>query len=193
MSINYGDDYQYAGEKLVDSYVYKDGYPVLIHDIDFKGKVAYIKMGGDRVENCRLEDLNLSALKLGYVNFPLDALYVVRKPQRVFRQGVRQGSCVVKAGKNFNRMVPFNAMIAQNITGLYPSFGDCMDYVGCGDVNSKAFSRKFALKGSARSREQCNLFLMYRDVKVGNVTFDQAIKLDEKFKYLQESLNEVLN
>ena len=186
MSINYLQDYGYANEKLGGSVVSKDGWPVYIDHVSGIGEVAYRKLGAMKWQTCKLQELDLSPIKLGYVNYRDSAQYLVRMPARVYRQGVRENTCRAKENNRWMRIRLFDGGMANTAMGIYPSIDVCLDDITNDDVTGRAFSRIFAIR-----KQRNNLSLQYKERRVGLVNSDNGeMSLAPEFCYLQEALNE---
>lgn len=189
MGVSYGKDYQYAAEKVSGSYVSKDGYPVYIHNINVRtGLVTYANMGSAIARECNLSDLDLTPLRFGYVNYFNRACYLARLPQRVFRQGAREGSCRIYYQGRFERCPNFDGHVANTVLGIYPSVEDCVETVLGDTTTSQAFNRKFAIRKTKKDK----LLLLYKEREVGEVDDNCKCKLSDNTKYLTESLDEAL-
>lgn len=189
MSISYNGDIGYASDKLTGSIVSLRGYPVMVNFFE-DGMVCYNFMGGPR-EFCHLEDLDLTPIKLGYVNHPRGASYLSRIPARFYRQGIRANTLNVSGGNHYN----FDRYLNNTVRGIYPSFKNCLEGCFNKDFKSLAFGRRWALSQRYFNAEQRNsIRLEYRGKPVGFLDKkNEEPVLTDGLQYLKESLEEVLN
>lgn len=113
---DYGEDYEYAAEKLPNTIVrLKNGNPVYVDLIDVRGKLCLVKPLNNLndMKRVKLQDLDLRSPPLGFVNYRDKAVYVMRIPKRRdWRQGLRGANCIV----DNNRFTLENLLAT---TGLY--------------------------------------------------------------------------
>jgi hypothetical protein len=177
----YSDNIPYAKQRLENTIVMYQGEPITILGIDEDAEVTfcYLKNGDGRTAH--LDELDLVGQnKLGYVNYGLGSYHVVRKPMRNdWRQGIRMGNLTFSGDEGFHR-IP-NKEFRDTILGIYPSFATAKKLIKDG-YQKVAFSRNFAINSAGQ--------LLYKDRIVG--TYDILAKLEGKFNYLTESLNDLL-
>jgi len=187
MTISYEDDFEYANSKLSGSIVYKSGQPVHINYVDVEEGDAFYQDPQTREERvCELSALDLTPVKLGYVNYPEGASYLSRIPARHWRQGLRENT--VSCNGTYGGV--YNSYFISTVLGAYPTFTHCLEQ--CKNTAlSIAFSRNFALFPSLKG-----IFLYFKGEKVGVVDetgTGSRPKLNEEYTYLQEMLEGELN
>lgn len=178
----YSDNISYARNRLVGTIVMHKGEPVNILQIDLDGDTHFQYLLDETQDCCFVDDLDLVGQnKLGYVNYNGHSYHLVRKPLRHdWRQGLRPGNVAFSGEEGFHAFP--NKALRNTIVGNYPKFQEALDKVTKGKLNRVAFSRNFAL-----DRDKS---LHYKGRVVGS--FDKLINLQERFKYLTESLNDIL-
>lgn len=194
MTISYNSDPHYASQKLSGSIVRLDGRPIYIESVYEDGIVSFSTFTGQN-RQCQLNELNLEPVPLGYINLRQNTVYGQRVPARYYIQGLRQNNFLTRGRSRLGSPIHRSLALYNTICGIYPSLADCFESLvereGC---QSKAFSRKFALKRNGnRVRD---LDLMYRDKKVGVVSQGSEginYRLDSNKGYLQECLEEAIN
>lgn len=188
--VNYGEDYEYAGTRLSNSLVRTlEGLPYYVKIVfeDTGNTRGFFTMTGKN-SDVPLKDLDLSPVKLGNVNKGDLSGFCCRKPARFYKQGLTGN--VITCTKF---MVGIHSKYLSNtIMGKYPTVKQIAELLLNGEIRSAAFSRDFSLsKGNKIS-------LCYRDRKVGIAEWNYKASnfnyhLDEKYKFLQETLEESTN
>lgn len=91
------DTYEYAHSRLVDTIVRKDGKPIYVVSVREGMVVTYHEIGVDGEKRCKLEEIDIEPVPLGFFNTPRGAIYASRQPRRDdWRQGLRQTSINLK-------------------------------------------------------------------------------------------------
>lgn len=188
MSLSYGDDYRYANERLNGSVITRKGLPVYINRVDEYGMVSFHIVGGNCSKEAHIKEFDLTPIKLGYINYPTQAIYSFRVPVRGYRQGIRSGTFASRRGAGTKLLTKSLSNCVQNI---YPQIDTCVETIFNGEATSRAYHRKFSL---AVDRKNSNrLFLKYRDSKVGSYDIKKNdINLDTNHQFLKEALGESL-
>lgn len=184
----YGNDAGYAGTRLDQTVVrLKNGTPVFIHRVGGVKNVYYCKLSKyngdrDRWDKCKLDDLDLTPVKLGYVNLEgFDAGYCVRVPKRNdWRQGMRRAN--IKFLTGMLREVSYREF-NDTIIGKYPSFKESSKR-SAETGRTIAWHRNWAVGIGDH--------LMHKGKMVGRIREDKPV-LAEKFNWLEESLEEAYN
>lgn len=191
MTISYNSDPRYAHAKLAGSVVrYKDD-PVMVEAVHSHNDVSVYKVQGGMF-SCRLNDLNLEPVPLGYVNHSRGSTYTLRVPARYWRQGLRDSTLHV-LGPTARRTSALSHSMVRCIKNIYPTIRDCVETVFVGEVLERAFCREFSIYGKVGQKKQ---HLMYKGMKVGHVEQDGdgfAFKFDEGKDYLEEILQEKID
>lgn len=191
MSISYGDDFAYAASRLNESVVVhsETNTPVYIQRVDDEGNWLGQNALGKRAVG-RVENLDLTPVKLGYVNSTTYASYIQRRPERRYRQGFRQSSMHNLSDTPGVRIL--SPELASTIRGIYPTLEMCIDRVENGEATTQAFSREFAVS----RKLQKGYTLLFKDKVVGWVDCNdnvQTFGLDNKYEYLSEMLTEIFD
>lgn len=182
----YGDDIKYARQRLNETYVQYDGKVVLVKDIEGRGKksMAIIEAEDDgKLTAVPLADLNIRSLNIGYVNSRFGACYFCRKPMREdWRQGHRDRNTFNIGGRaHLSHMS--KGELTKAVNNNYPSLKEAFDISKM--VGSAAFNKKFALTSDGH--------LLYRDHMIGSITLQGDYSLANKYTYLNEYVQEVVN
>jgi hypothetical protein len=179
----YNDDIDYARGRLVDTIIRDGDEPIMITALNYdEGDIwaqgYYLK---DNEElTIPLHKLNLESCPLGYVNSQGNAVYCMRKPMRHdWRQGIRSANLEWKGSVQF-RELPLKDL-RNTIVGDYPDLKEVRRRLKLVRTSKVAFSRDFAL-----GEDQA---IYYKEMKVGS--YEVAINLYERFKYLIEYVTEV--
>ncbi len=175
----------YAWNRLHNTYIFHDGHVRLVTDmgVEYGLRLAAPGLPAVRV---KLEDLDLTPLRLGYVNYHGFSTYICRTPmRRDWRQGARSSNCVTQhvygEERGPNGLAELLANSTHCVKGEYPSFLECLDLVE-ETHNSWAFNRNFSLTDNGE-------VLFKGTAKVGKFTGDK-VKLSNKYDYLIEELRD---
>ena len=190
MGLSYSSDPRYAADKLHNSVVSYNGWPIRVRYID-NMEVCFNFLGDGIERFCDLEDLDLTPIKLGYVNLARKISYLSRIPARYYRQGLREHILNSKG-------VPYRQLdkyLNNTVRGVYPNFERCIEYTFNKDRIGAAFCRKFGLIQAHPNAEHKNAIkLQYRGLNVGEVDVKKdEIILDDSYLYLNETLQEIIN
>ncbi len=190
MSVRYGEDFAYAHEKLNGSVVKYNGLPVMVEQVRKDGEVLYSPLGhGQIMSLCTLKELDLTPFRLGYINLTGHATYCFRQPVRVWKQGLRE-ACLIGVTNNAREHISFDTRFLDMLMGFYPPIESCIEWVFNGEMVSRSFHKNFSIT-STKSKGG-NLSLGYKDRVVGSVTLEGVVNLHTPFKFLEETLMEVL-
>lgn len=191
MSICYGNDYEYANDRLRGTVITYKGHPIHVERIRGGGLVEGFFLATNRFngERIHLNDCDLSPIRLGYINLKRDAVYITRMPQRQYRQGLNQRQIVLsKKKRNMPPRLIFSKPLTDMLSDRYPDIDTCLDLLQNDEKTSVAFSKKFSLTKDNRK----SIGLEYRGKIVGRVNnSDNDIVLEKKFLFLKELLEEV--
>lgn len=177
----YSDNVDYARGRLTGTIVMYDKEPVLILEVFDDAHASFRYLAGGEGE-CHLDALDLVGQnRLGYVNYNQTSYHLVRKPMRNdWRQGLRMGNMAFTGPQGFYELPSIE--FRNTVLGIYPTFQQAAERVSGGIWEKCAFSRNFSLGEEGR--------LYYRERWVGK--WDKMAELQEKFKYLTESLNDIM-
>ena len=139
---------------------------------------------GGKVGVYPLAQLDISPVRLGYINYLGDTFYIVRTPMRNdWRQGFRHSNLMqINNGENFPPNLPY-ANMYDTIHDKFPTYYECLDKVSNPDSDtiSMAWHRDWSLGPDYR--------VYNKGRKVGKIKDGQPL-LKKTFAYLQESLDE---
>lgn len=198
MSVKYGM-VRYARDRLCGSIVSHNNRPVLVAEIGEDGVAEFLPVGGRAYDRAPYGELDLTPVPLGNINHKYGVSYACRMPKRRdWRQGLRSN--------NFHNEVVGNSLrvdnntllagpdLANTIRGKYPTVQDCMDMIGCGEANAKAFSRNFSI---TRYEDDPTFYLLWKVKGVGTISLaeDNTVRteLSKPYEYLSEMLGQEMN
>lgn len=176
----YGKDYNYARERLSNTIVSLScGAPVYVKNVSLDGTVMYTTLDDwDLIKVTTLDKVDLTPIKLGWVNTPKGLLYTTRVPARKWKQGLSAESFHIvyrdeKAVINFP-----SPHLINTIKNFYPPLKEVLKYLT--PQTKKAFSRNWAVS---------NERLMYNGRVVGVMSEGKA-SLQKRDAYLREFFQE---
>lgn len=195
MSIKY-KDVGYARDKLVETLVRYNGQPVIVGNIDGRGKANIYKVFGNHTYiDVKYGDLELEPVSLGNINFNGGVAYASRIPKRRdWRQGLRNNNMHISQvidgfGRNTIRLT--STELGKTIIGSYPSIETCVESITCGEAKGMAFSRFFSV--GSKSPKGYPLYFKHTIVGIVTVGADGRninTELMPEFGYLNEMLIE---
>ena len=191
------DDLNYADGRLRHTYIRYNGLPIYIKRVSYwddDGRqlclnTVDVKTRKNKTIKINDAGLNYRPMPLGYVNFDGRAYYLMRMPQRRYKQGLDSGSIRVKVhSEDRQGVVPdWNELLAAPLYNVfengYPSYTEACSLVDRGKT-SVAFHRRFAIASGGLG----NKYLTYKGNNIGWFE-NNKILLSKKFKYLKEMLN----
>lgn len=178
----------------------KDGIPIYVIKVssyknsEYKLTVSYLNSLNKGVFG--LDEVSLSPVTLGYINTENEAVYVSRKPCRVWKQGLSEDNFSYKQYRspyNFSINVS-NMSLISAISNTYPSVIDCRKHILMGCI-SQAFSRDFSLFGPSSILYKNKYVVGRFNNSASSLDRDDAsvkYALDGRFFYLKEYLQEIL-
>lgn len=195
MTIMYGRDFAYAATRLARTIVRiaKTNEPVVVMGVSSTNGDCTIsdlesaRTGEFNFQHIPLDDLDVTPVKLGYVNVSGDAIYLQRAPVRhgPGNQGLCQRNCLSSGPGLFE--FPTDAL-RLCIMGRYPSYSKALAASKIKKRNGKektiAFNRHWAIRAGKE--------LLYKNKEVAGSIVNGKPVLFEKFKYLEEYLGECL-
>lgn len=185
MRISYKQDFAYANDRLAGTIVSKDGRPIHLQAVSRNGSVSFNFLGSDEVSVCKLEEVDVTPIKLGYINLPIRAEYFFRIPSRQYKQGLREGTCANQAGRRSN--ITHSRQLVNCMLGIYPSVDQCVETLVNGESQSVAFGRKYAV--AAKGGGTGGFGLLYKDKVVGGINgISLVAKLSKDYEFLTEDL-----
>lgn len=194
MSTIYSND-DYAHQRLRNCVVMRNNKPFYIESVLRDGRVYGTPLTGTPHQDCQFnevvfsfeEGFTLQTVPMGFMNTRADTRYLSRVPQRRWRQGLVADSI---QGGMMNVKAFFSQSFCDMVNGDYPSFASCVSKVASGNVQGRAFSRKFAVfyeRGSNTSFR-----LMYKRTRVGTIRVDGSYELESKYMYLENRLRKAM-
>lgn len=184
----YDDDLEYAKKRLEGTLIRKsDGHPFIVDQVSVESKVMVCfgtDMASGVIETLPLSQLDLTPVKLGFVNYNGKMVFVCRKPMRKdWKQGLSLNSLVVYGSDK--RDIGLRSL-TKTVMNDYPSLADCISYLKKTKNRSMAFSRDFGL--ASRGEET---LLVYRKYEVGKLIEGRLVLNPDKF-FLEQHLAEVV-
>lgn len=160
------------------------------------GFVLYVQSPGGKGKYVKLIDplFSYKDFNIGYANMGQYASWWYRKPQKQYRQGLKQEQMGWKTSTpgaapedyfQFNKI--FNAMLENN----YPTIDQCQAILKTQHASVIAFHRDFALSWDNIHND---FILEYRANRIGTVIGNNVknFKLLPEFQHLTEALKEAL-
>ena len=188
----YKDDAAYTNMRLKDTVVrHREGYLVLVGIVDrkeegFSADVRRVSGKGSKAYVVKLSDLELSSPVLGNVDYEGISIYAARQPKRNdWRQGLRAENLVYThkgMAKNW-RGLPYN-ILEMAVYNKYSNYTECLKAVTFHEATSRSFSRNFSIDK--------RLKVWYKNRVVVGFDMDGTPKLDKKYTWLKEALNDAL-
>lgn len=177
----YGRDFEYANTRLAGSMVRDgEGNLIIVHRVSGQGRCEVEVGATGEVKTCKLSELNLEPLQMGYVNCHNRVAYIMRIPRRDdWRQGIRTNTMHILQGDNRPSLAALDACVK----GSYPRLGVCIQRASEG--HEMSFHRRWALRA--------NYELHYCGKRVGSWNEQAQLTLQEKHIYLQESLERAIS
>lgn len=177
----YGKDHEYAHSRLEQTVVSLNGEPVFVMTVKRGMLVTYSTLKDMTTYlTCRVDDLDLRPVKLGYCNNPRGVTYLMRMPmRRDWRQGLRFGNFI---GVGFDARHLAYTDLYDVIKGKYPTLKEVVVSIKTGKAKALAWCREWAISADD---------LLYKGQKVGKLVGNVPV-LDEENCYLREALEEAL-
>ena len=172
----------FAIGRLVQTIIAVDGIPSKVLNIDYDRNMKYTNLGEQEMKRISLDSplIDLTPLKVGYVNFKRGASYLVRKAARRWKQGLdTQGIIVTGADYRVGDYTDSKPFL-DCLKGEYPPLAEAL-FTAKLEEKTIAFDRRWAVGWTGT--------LYYRGKAVGN-THD-GLHLNDVYKYLKELLEEV--
>lgn len=192
------------------------GLPYLPEDLEmrlgrslirYKDKPFFVTEPGRNGRNCFLrgiftltgeedviqlpnKDLDIRPVPLGYMNLVAQTLYVMRKPQRRYKQGFSSQAFTTSGPGRINFMIReciYSKSLAKTVVGDYPDMEQALDHTKK-KKGSCAFHRRFAFYFD---RDLGIVQLHYRGVPVG-MYMSGEVMLSEPHQFLAEELERAM-
>lgn len=188
MSFRY-DNYEDASQQLDRCVMLTDkGYAVYLKVYEgWNWQVKNLSNGNISYHDLREVGLTFSPLVLGYVNTGSGALYLVRTPRRMWKQGISSNNVTAN-----NRPVSNEIMRSETLNdclmNVFPSMQEAYEVAKEIGI-PRAFHKDFAFNPT-NGRGIC---LDYKGESVGKLDDNLDIELKSPFHYVQEVFEEVVN
>ena len=165
--------------------------PVFVEGVEEKSLLMTALLTGKalKVESSS-DKLNLNSLPLGYVNTREGALYIRRRPVRLYKQGICSENLCTSSRSGVPERVLRSKAFAKMLINSYPTFSEVVTGSG-GYVNP--FEPSSTVKAFHRSLASDGKNLYHKGRLVGKIRPDKTFSLTEKFTYLREDIEECLN
>lgn len=198
-----------ASRSLQSTYIMFDGRPVWVTDVDGPGgilnpdqiTIRFIPtpiVRGTARQHCTLNDprLDISNLRLGYLNAPEDCVYCSRAPNRSTVQGLNNANVSINNITNNGDEMRYSLVdvaalptFVDMFTNTYPTVREVLTEFKTSRVRSRAFGRLFAL---SRDDFRGDYVVHYRNDKVGYGDLETGrVNLAKQYSYLREQLVEM--
>jgi len=177
------DMVDFAIGRLVQTTIKIKGVPSTILRINADREVKYVHLIEQEMRYISLDDegVDLTPLKVGYLNCRRGASYLVRDARRRWKQGLDQQGISVEGDNYLVHDFYSSQEFLDCLEGKYPSLLEAT-FTAKDKHKSVAFNRKWAVGPTEE--------LYYRGKIVGNSK--DGLHLNEVYKYLKELLEEVL-
>ncbi len=180
------DEISYAQTRLQGTIVRLGKRPVSVIEISSTGLTAISYLEDNKTDSCKLNDLNIDPVPLGYVNTNKNSFYAVRMPMRNdWKQGLREINLRSSEGMKILNAVNWK-MVARTIEGEFTPFKGCLNMTTKGEAEKQAFSRNFCLVRNTEDSE--TPFLYFKGVKNVGLVLNKKPVLEDKFDWLNEML-----
>ncbi len=179
-------DRNYARGRLENTIIRVGKRPVYVVEIPIDGSVHVFYLENNVDKKVKYEELDMSPVPLGFINYNGYSYFAARKPmRRDWRQGLRANNTVIigrHGGIKLDKRV--YKPLAKTILGKYPTFEDSLIEVRELGAAQCAFSRGFGVTAT-------NKIIYKGDYIVGKIKGDTPI-LDDNYKYLDRVFKESL-
>ncbi len=183
----YGEDWVYANSRLAGSIIrlQHSGEPVEVSSVEEGGLVQGVTLNSPanrKNVRCKLSDLNMTPVPLGYVNYNKNAFFVARKPKRNdWRQGMRYDN--ITAYGYEVRAIPMS-YIRLTIINKYPTLQKAIGSTSSGVCHKMAWHRLWAID------QRGSVYYRGEETPVGSLVGGRIV-LSKAYQYLKEALAEV--
>ena len=185
-------EFEYAKSRLVGTIVRRRmaGGQLKAVNVELMegGEVIHRILSNNTQDKCKLAELDISPVPLGYVNLNNKASYLTRKPMRQdWRQGFRNVSAAFVDYPMHWEDINFKKL-SDTIEGIFPTFKQVIGKVvrnPNAEVGSMAFSRELAINTKKN--------LLYKTMHVGDVDDEGFVKYLPTFEWVDDTFREVVN
>lgn len=186
---NENDAYQHLHQTVL---LTASGIPFYIAAMElgtWKWKVLALGDSEDKNEQIDIRELGITfePIQLGYCNYPDFCTYLVRRPVRMWKQGLSPDHIKAKSGY-IDEGIITSHYLYNTILGSYPSPEE--SYRRVVDIGgSCAFNRDFAFSSPLYPV----ISLEYKGEVIGDMNENGDLEIKDKFFFVKEQLEEVLH
>ena len=183
---NTNDAYQHLSHTVV---IGKEGIPFFLSARSHHKWDWYVQeVGGDEREvlDIRKIGLTFEPIQLGYCNHNSTCSYLIRRPVRMWKQGLSYDHVKAKTGYLDDDLF-ISEFLRNTITNKYPNIKESYAKVKNHGWSS-AFHRDFAFTGNEFPLVQ----IEYKGDHIGYVNEDGDLDIKDKFFFVKEQLEEVI-
>jgi len=183
------DAYQHLTRTVVPT---ESGILFYIKSIGLHDWIWRVIALGDSEEHAEKIDIRtlgitFEPVQLGYCNYNDMALYLVRRPVRMWKQGLSIDHIKTQPGYIEDDLIQ-STSLNNTLLNSYPSLSDCYDWVrkiGGG----MAFNKDFALV----TTDYPKIDLEYKGELIGRLNDKGDFEINDEFFFVKEQLEEILN
>ena len=150
-------------------------------------EVKNLTKRGTEILDIREVGLTFNALSLGYINHRYGLAYAVRNPIRMWKAGVTRENTKAIRG-SISDGVMSNNSLANCILNIYPTIEEAYTEASRG-AKEIAFHKDFAFS----MKNYPKVGIEYKGIDIGFVNDKQHFEIEEKYIYLKEVLEEIVN
>lgn len=183
-------EFEYAKSRLIGTIVRRRMLGGALKAINVEamadGVVIHRILCSNAADHCKLDDLDITPVPLGYVNTNHQAAYLTRRPMRQdWRQGLRSLNGAFVGPHHWEDMGL--KKLADTIEGIYPTYKQVIGKVvrNPAGEGSMAFSRELAVNIEKQ--------LLYKTIPAGDVDADGFVKWKPGFEWVEDTFREVVN
>ena len=166
----------------------KGGTPVYLkYSHGWMYTITDLNTGEKSEKDIREIGLSFEPLELGYVNARHGLIYLSRHPIRMWKQGLSFYNIRALKGRVPDNILRSKAM-CDCLINKYPPINKALRLTK-DTAQSTAFHRDFAFTVDMFP----NITLEYKGIKVGTVNDNRDFEINNKFHYLKEPLQEIIN
>ena len=170
------DTWEYANSRLHSTIVRKAGVPIYVKEVGPNMSVRYTPLCSEDNKDkfCKVKDLCIEPVPLGFCNTPVGATYLSRQPRRDdWRQGLRDISINKQPHIAWNIQ---HANILEAINGVSKPLKEAMSESAARKGVMVAFHRYWAVQDTA---------LYHKWFKVGVINSDGRPEFTSRYEYLE--------
>lgn len=176
--------------RLRRSVIMHNNKPVYVEGVEGMNLILAPILGGESFAvSSSDEGISIESPPLGYVNTEDGAVYSMRRPLRLYKQGLCYDN-ITTTGGGFNDRFLRSKGFCNMLLGNYPPLSSCIGGVAYTNPFSK---QKASLKAFHRYLAADGKDLYHKGKKVGLINEDKTFTLYTKYAYLGEEIEEILN